>query len=314
MTITSSILLGRNPRLPLIALGCLAAVTILPFVVYAAATIPAGCTTPGDCDELTPTLKNLTLSGGDLTIPTTKSYRMGGISVLSISDPAIEYSDSTYLGYLAGTGGTRNTFVGYKAGQVTSGGYNTFIGRRTGIANTSGYNNVFVGSQAGQANTTAVQNTFIGTYSGISNEGSNNTFLGYFTGGGNTTGAGNVYLGYQAGYSMTTGSDNIIIGHNIVSAPTVDTSNFLNIGNTLYGNLSTKAIGIGTTSPETTLEVVGTMSGSALNISDAITLQPRSAAPGSPSPGTLYVDSDTDELCFYDGASWTGLKAGGVCE
>jgi hypothetical protein len=29
--------------------------------------------------------------------------------------------------------------------------------------------------------------------------------------------------------------------------------------------------------------------------------------------GAIYVDDDTKELCFCDGTSWTGIKAGGAC-
>ena len=51
-----------------------------------------------------------------------------------------------------------------------------------------------------------------------------------------------------------------------------------------------------------------------LHINDLMRLKPRAAAPGSPSKGDIYVDSTTNELCFYDGTAWTGLKAAGTCE
>ena len=60
--------------------------------------------------------------------------------------------------------------------------------------------------------------------------------------------------------------------------------------------------GVGTSSPAR-----------ALHISDTMRLQSRSTAPTSPVIGDIYVDSDSSELCFYDGTSWTGLKSGGVC-
>jgi hypothetical protein len=50
-----------------------------------------------------------------------------------------------------------------------------------------------------------------------------------------------------------------------------------------------------------------------LHISEAMRIQPQSSSPSSPALGDLYVDSDTNELCFYDGSSWTGLKAGAAC-
>lgn len=48
------------------------------------------------------------------------------------------------------------------------------------------------------------------------------------------------------------------------------------------------------------------------NIDSVLRLTPRSSAPTG-NLGDIYVDSDTNELCFYDGSSWTGLKAGGTC-
>lgn len=50
-----------------------------------------------------------------------------------------------------------------------------------------------------------------------------------------------------------------------------------------------------------------------VHIKDALRLEPRSTAPSNPSMGDLYVDSDSNELCFYDGLIWTGIKAGGIC-
>ena len=61
-------------------------------------------------------------------------------------------------------------------------------------------------------------------------------------------------------------------------------------------------VGIGTTNPQRNV-----------HITDTMRLEPRSAAPSSASLGDLYVDSDSNELCFYDGSSWTGLKSDGVC-
>jgi len=61
-------------------------------------------------------------------------------------------------------------------------------------------------------------------------------------------------------------------------------------------------VGIGITNPQRTL-----------HINDLMRLEPRSTAPTGPALGDVYVDSDSNELCFYDGSLWTGLKTGGVC-
>ena len=107
--------------------------------------------------------------------------------------------------------------------------------------------------------------------------------------------------------------------------------------NTIYNHSASIKLGIGTTLPTDTLNVVGTSNltnGSdpglyidaannvgfgtftpmrIVHISDVMRLEPRSTAPSSPGLGDLYVDSDTNELCFYDGSAWTGLKTSGAC-
>lgn len=76
-----------------------------------------------------------------------------------------------------------------------------------------------------------------------------NTFLGYKTGDSNTAGHSNVMVGAQAG-EMNTGFGNIFIGTNAGREDT--TNNKLYISNndtaaTIYGELNTKRIAIGTT-------------------------------------------------------------------
>jgi len=50
-----------------------------------------------------------------------------------------------------------------------------------------------------------------------------------------------------------------------------------------------------------------------LHISEAMRLEPQSSPPASPVLGDLYVDSDSNELCFFNGTVWTGMVAGGAC-
>ena len=70
----------------------------------------------------------------------------------------------------------------------------------------------------------------------------------------------------------------------------------------VFADVSTERLGIGTAAPQRKV-----------HISEAMRLEPQSSPPASPSMGDLYVDSDSGELCFYDGTSWTGMKAGGAC-
>jgi len=74
-----------------------------------------------------------------------------------------------------------------------------------------------------------------------------------------TEGRYNTGIGYGAGDNITTGSNNLIIGYN-VDAPSATADNQLNIGNAIYGDLSTGNVGIGTTSPTSLLTVAGPIS------------------------------------------------------
>ena len=48
-------------------------------------------------------------------------------------------------------------------------------------------------------------------------------------------------------------------------------------------------------------------------IYDIMNINPTAGAPANPVLGDVYVDSTTNEFCFYDGAAWTGLRNGGAC-
>ncbi|HFC10863.1 MAG TPA: hypothetical protein ENJ75_01570, partial [Candidatus Kaiserbacteria bacterium] len=191
-------------------------------------------------------------------------------------------SGVTIFGYNAGrvNAGSYNSFVGTSAGQFNTTGYNnSFVGYAAGQFNTTGYNNTFVGRSAGNINTTGSSNTFVGRSAGNNNTtGSNNSFVGRNTGYSNTTGSNNTAQGYNAGRFIadgttanTTGSNNSFLGYNTKALADGDTnetvigynatgigSNSVVLGNdsvlttVLKGN-----VGIGTTSPATTLSVAG---------------------------------------------------------
>ena len=84
------------------------------------------------------------------------------------------------------------------------------------------------GYRAGNSNTgTGSYNTFIGAYSGYSN----------------ISGSNNVFLGYQAGYNET-GSNKLYIANGSTST-------------LIYGDFSSKKVGIGITDPNANLDVAG---------------------------------------------------------
>ncbi|HBW23240.1 MAG: hypothetical protein A2X28_05730 [Elusimicrobia bacterium GWA2_56_46] len=204
---------------------------------------------------------------------------------------------NSFIGYAAGndnTSGASNTFLGYLAGQSnTTGSDNTFIGRSAGLDNTVGARNSFVGNYAGSDSVSGNDNTALGWYAGLSNQTgksnaivgskagyyaktgsansiygmeagygvidnsfSSSTLMGYRAGYALTTGSDNILLGFQAGDSLTSGTRNIIIGYD-KDAPLATTSNHLNIGDAIYGDLSTGFIGIGAPAPGARLEVNG---------------------------------------------------------
>jgi hypothetical protein len=60
----------------------------------------------------------------------------------------------------------------------------------------------------------------------------------------NDTGGSNVALGYQAGDVITSGTGNIIIGYT-TDASSATVSNEMNIGDTIFGDLSNARIRVG---------------------------------------------------------------------
>lgn len=122
--------------------------------------------------------------------------------------------------------------------------------------------NVYVGTLAGNTPATLTRGCFYTVALGVSagnsiSNVSNSVYLGYSAGNGATSassviaigtnangnGTSNIYVGTGTG---GTGSSNILIGHGITSSTN---SNLLQIGTTLYGDLSTNWVGIGTPTP-----------------------------------------------------------------
>lgn len=182
----------------------------------------------------------------------------------------------------ANVSGQNNVAVGRLAASPSTANDQTAIGQASLRYTTTGSANTGVGSDALKNNTTGTRNTAVGYRAGGGNTAyadrgdmDQNTFVGAYAGGniiGGTEGLGannNVGLGYGAGSTLTDGDNNILIGFN-VEPPTASTSNFLNIGDVITGDLASGFIGIGTTTPNVALDVNGSIeyTGTITDVSD----------------------------------------------
>jgi hypothetical protein len=115
-----------------------------------------------------------------------------------------------------------------------------FIGRNSGLVETNPdiFNvryNVFIGDEAGKANTTGQDNVFIGHSSGIASiSGSGNVGVGLSTLGLSTTGFQNTAIG-QGALLSSNGSNNIGIGKGADVNSSTDVNSII-IGTTVVGN------------------------------------------------------------------------------
>ena len=131
---------------------------------------------------------------------------------------------------------------------------NVAIGFQAMEENTDGDENTAVGYWALRKNTVGIDNTAFGRgalHSSIT--GNNSVAVGKSTGF-YFTGTQGTFLGSLAGSDANNGSGNIMIGYNVQPSTSV-VSNELNIGDIIYGNLSSGYVGIGTISPTQKLDV-----------------------------------------------------------
>jgi hypothetical protein len=175
--------------------------------------------------------------------------------------------------------GIDNTTLGLDAGTgLTSGASNTLIGAYAGEALTTQISNTAVGTYALNANT-GNYNTSVGNFSLVQSLGASNTALGSSAATNLINGNDNVFIGELAGRGDNTGftwdgAENVIIGQNAavdldgtnnqntiigsdtaatltgggsgnillgygVDVPSATTSNYINIGNVIYGSADT---------------------------------------------------------------------------
>ena len=177
------------------------------------------------------------------------------------SDAVIKFSgDNVALGIFVlnkNIVGYGNTGVGQSSlFNNTTGDLNTAVGRNSLGGNTTGKDNTVIGALAALSTETGSYNSIFGSNAGLGVDGnsfSNNCLFGYQTGIALTTGNSNTLIGYQAGKVITTGEENTSIGNNSGKNITTGSRNItighdtnyykindsLNIGNLIYGDLST---------------------------------------------------------------------------
>ncbi len=172
-------------------------------------------------------------------------------------------------------GGNYNLFIGQStsavSGTVTpanSGTANTFMGSQAGQGNTTGSNNTYYGYKTGSPGTTGSNNTLVGVEAGKLNiTGSDNVFMGWNSGRNNRNGNRNVLMGIGTGFDAGDGNDNTLIGANALAAGNnlsnataiganarVLSSNALVLGNNVN-------VGIGNSAPQNRLELTAGIDG-----------------------------------------------------
>ncbi len=201
----------------------------------------------------------------------------------------------------ANVGGFWNTVVGNDAHNACSGcQYNTVLGKNALRTGTGSWN-VTIGADAmAQASGGAADR---------------NVAIGYVALIALTTGDNNTAIGYQAGDSITTGAGNILLGYD-VDTSAAGASNQLNIGGTVFGDLSTDNVrigGSGAVSAFSNLEVTGTLAMTLPGGTDA-------QRPGTPAGGMFRYNTTAtpkDVIEYYDSesAAWVQVPtsvAGGA--
>ena len=265
--------------------------------------------------------------GANILIPNTTASGANGVIYKAGTRFLHAYgTNSIFLGQGAGNftlTGVSNIGVGTNSSiSITSGQYNVAVGVNTAQQITTASNNTFMGNNAGRytagnGNTaygdgslygiinqaTGTENVALGHNAGyLITSGSYNTMLGGSAGEGITTGSYNIFIGYRAANeSGVTGSNNIVIGYDI-DLPTVSTSNYLSIGNVIYGNTSTGQVSIGASSPAASaiLELASTTRGFLL---PRMTTAQRDAISG-PAEGLVIFNTSTQKMECYASAVW----------
>ena len=281
---------------PIVTKAPITAVNPSPKPPKGPTTVPAAQFVVGDTGVTIGTTNlayGLTVAG---TVNTNSSYLLGSSRILAgdtsnlvvgmFASPAIAATYDTFLGANSGhanSTGVYNTGVGAYAGQAnTTGLSNTFIGEASGYNNVGGSYHTFVGDGSGLSEVSASDDTCVGHNACFATTGGANTAIGSHAAEGLTGGIGNSFVGFSAGSLATTESYNTAIGAYTAITPGVAGSTAVGAyaktaqSNTIVlggiagvnGASATSSTGIGTQTPNQSLDVAGGITLDANNTND----------------------------------------------
>jgi len=143
-------------------------------------------------------------------------------------------------GLVTSTDYNQNIIIGSEAGQNIQQDNQIFIGTSAGQSNTTGDRNIFIGLNAGKLNSVSDDNVIIGSDAGVSLIGNgllgDNVIIGAQAGHDLTTGINNIYIGSSTGSNAVTSINNVVIGAYAMSNG--DSSNVIIIGHNAGQNNS----------------------------------------------------------------------------
>jgi len=171
-------------------------------------------------------------------------------------------SANTVSSFFASIGDAQsNVYVGIGAGvahsnMVSSSNYNTtFLGPGAGNTTSNVSNSIFIGYNAGQNTTGGSVNTIaIGTLT--DGDGTNNIYIGKNTGVSNSIGSNNIFIGHDITITnFTNNTDQFLLGPKV--RPPGNIGDELGSNYLLGGDLTNNFLGINLSNPEYTLDVNG---------------------------------------------------------
>ena len=190
---------------------------------------------------------------------------LGNTPSLGATDSANIGIGAEALNALNNSNADNNVAIGYRSLTVnTTGDNNIGVGSYSLYSNVGGLGNIAIGQASLENNVGGHEsvaigdlalryvagtggNVAIGNNAGVGVSGTSDftdsVLIGRSAGAALTTGDQNIFVGAFAGDNAVDGDANIIIGYNI-DAPATSTSNHLNIGNAITGDLSTGDIAI----------------------------------------------------------------------